>query len=127
MSTSTEKLVCAGYKITKPRFALLKYLSSHHAPLSARELHRKIKIFDQASVYRTLNLFDELGIVHVELIEKEKLYCLADTPHHHIVCKKCGYMERTECEHTFKNYKNFNSVHHQLTLTGVCNNCVVTK
>ena len=123
MKKLKQKLIEAKYKITKPRLAILKYLSTHHVSISARNLHKKIKVFDQASIYRALNLFEELHIVNVEIVEKEKIYCLANEPHHHIICKKCGYMEKIKCDHFFNNFKNFNNVYHQLTLTGVCNKC----
>lgn len=119
-----EKLIKAGYKITKPRLCILEFLFKNHTSISARELHKKIKKFDQASIYRALNLFEKLHLVNVDIVNKEKIYCLADKPHHHIICQKCGYMEKIECNHSFQHFKNFTNVYHQLTLTGVCNKCV---
>ncbi len=124
MEKFKKQLIKAGYKMTTPRMEVLEELFSSHHLISARDLHKKIKKVDRASVYRTLNLFEELHLVNVEVIEKEKLYCLDNVPHHHIICKKCGYMEEIDCRHNFGKFKNFNNVHHQLTLTGVCNNCV---
>jgi Fe2+ or Zn2+ uptake regulation protein len=98
-------------------------LLAHHSALSARDLAKKLKNIDQASVYRTLNLLEELHLVNVEMVDKEKLYCLAGEPHHHIICKLCGYMEKIKCDHQFGKFKNFTNVFHQLTLTGVCNKC----
>ena len=123
MEKLKQKLLKAGCKLTKPRLAVLTSLAQIHTPISARNLHKKIRHFDQASIYRTLNLFEDLHIVNVEIIKKEKFYCLVDSPHHHIICKQCGYMERIECNHSFGVFKNFTNVHHQLTLIGVCNKC----
>lgn len=123
MTKAEQKVTETGYKITSPRLAVIEYLSLHHSPISARDLHKIIKTANQASVYRALNLLEELQIVNVETVKKEKLYCLSDEPHHHIVCRECGYMETVKCDHHFSHYKNFNNVYHQLTLTGVCNNC----
>jgi len=114
----------SGYKITKPRMAVLEYLFRHHEMVAARDLYNKIKIIDCASVYRTLNLLESLQIVNVEIIGKEKMYCLSAKPHHHIVCKSCGRVEEVDCRHSFDHIKNFSKIHHQLTLTGVCNRCV---
>lgn len=113
--------------MTKPRLAILEFLGNSHTSISARDLHKKLKHFDRASVYRTLNLFEDLHLVNVEVVDKEKIYCLADDPHHHIICKKCGYMEKIECNHSFGNFKNFTNIYHQLTLTGVCNKCALSK
>lgn len=38
-----QQLTDAGYNITAPRLAVLKYLSSTHTLISARDLHKKIK------------------------------------------------------------------------------------
>jgi len=123
MEKIKQQLIKAGYKMTMPRIAVLDTLSSIHHPVSARDLHKKIKTIDRASVYRALNLLEDLHLVSVEVVEKEKLYCLANIPHHHIICKKCGYAEEVKCNHSFGHFKNFNNVYHQLTLTGVCNKC----
>ncbi|MFH2018882.1 MAG: Fur family transcriptional regulator [bacterium] len=123
MKKTVAKLTQAGYKMTKARLAILNYLSSHHSPISARNLHKKIKSFDRASVYRALNLFENLHMVNVEVIEKEKIYCLAEKSHHHIICTKCGRMESIKCTHNFSGLKNFKNIYHQLTLTGVCDKC----
>lgn len=123
MSIST-KLAKLEYKLTKPRLQVINSLEKEKKLISARNLHEKIKTIDRASVYRTLNLLEELHLVNVEIIEKEKLYCLANHPHHHIICRKCGYAEEFDCDNSeFKKFKNFSKIHHQLTLTGVCNNC----
>ncbi|MBU0546179.1 transcriptional repressor [Patescibacteria group bacterium] len=127
MKKTVAKLTQAGYKMTKARLAILNFLSTHHSPISARNLHKKNKTFDRASVYRTLNLFEDLHIVNVEVIEKEKLYCFAEKPHHHIICTKCGYTESVKCSHNLGNFKNFKDVYHQLTLTGTCKKCTFNK
>ena len=115
-------LIKAGYKLTKPRLAVLGCLERQDKLLSARAIYQKIKTVDQASVYRTLNLFEELDIVNSETIDKEKLYCLAGHPHHHIICRTCGYSESIECKHKFT-HKHFTDINHQLLLSGFCRKC----
>lgn len=119
-----QKLAEAGYKMTVPRLAVLQYLSSAHSLISARDLHKKIKTVDLASIYRTLNLLEKMQAVNVEVVNKEKLYCLAGEPHHHIICRNCGHTEVVKCDHHFKNIRNFTDIYHQMTLTGVCHKCV---
>lgn len=118
-------LIQSGYKLTKPRLAVLECLNKQNKLLSARDLFKKIKNIDQASVYRTLHVFEELAIVNTETIDKEKLYCLANHPHHHIICRHCGYYEDFPCveKQEYNKFKNFSNIHHQLTLRGVCNKC----
>ena len=115
----------AGYKLTRPRLAVLKCLQKQNRLFSARDLFKKIKNVDQASVYRTLKIFEELSVVNTEIVNKEKLYCLADHPHHHVICRKCGYSEEFPCikKQEYKKFKNFTDLRHQLTLVGVCGKC----
>ncbi|MCF7820775.1 MAG: transcriptional repressor [Candidatus Pacebacteria bacterium] len=119
-----KKLKQAGYKLTKPRLEIIKALSLLKTPISAQVLSKKIKKIDRASVYRTLNLFFDLGLVNKETVNREALYCLAIVPHHHIVCRNCGYIESIPCRHEFENIKNFKDIRHQLTLSGLCSKCL---
>jgi len=123
MKKIQDIIIKAGYKITAPRLRILEKLKQEHDPVSARNLHKKLENINLASIYRALNLFEELRLVNVELLDKEKLYCISGEPHHHIVCQKCGHMEEIACTHSFHNIKNFSNIHHQLTLSGLCNKC----
>jgi len=123
MNQLQAKLITAGYKLSEARRLVFSYLEKEHKPISARSLHHKIKKVDRASVYRTLNLLESLELINIEIVNKEKLYCLALKPHHHIICKICGHMETVACTHTFTKIKNFSDIHHQLTLSGVCRQC----
>lgn len=122
MNNFREKLIENGYKITKAREALISFFTKKHKPISAQNLAKKMKSIDRASVYRTLNLFEKLSLLNIEIINKEKLYCFAEKPHHHIVCTKCGYIETIECRHNFHS-NNFTNIQHQMTVTGLCNKC----
>ena len=121
-----EKLIAnikrSGNRLTKPRLDVLKALQKSEIPLSAQEIHTKLKGVDLASVYRSLKLFKELGAVQAEAIGGGEKYCLAVHPHHHIICEKCGHMESVECTHKFA-HKNFSAIKHHLTLTGICRHC----
>ena len=122
MEKMKEKLIESGYKLTKARLAVLVYLGKKHSPISARKMSENIKEIDRASVYRTLNIFEKLGFVNIDMMGKEKLYCSSEKPHHHIICTKCGYVEMIKCNHSFSN-KNFSNIIHQLSVTGLCNKC----
>ena len=123
MEKIKQQLIKSGYKLTKARLVVLEYLYLNHLTVSARKLHQEVKECDQASDYRTLNLFEKLNLVNVEIVNKEKIYCLSEKPHHHIICKKCGYSELVVCNHDFTRFKKFENVSHQLTLIGVCKKC----
>ena len=114
----------AGYKLSGPRSLVLSFLKKSHKPLSAQEISGKIKSVNLASVYRSLNIFTELGLVNTEIFGTEKKYCLSGEAHHHIICIKCGRLETVKCTHSFSNIKNFTNIKHQLTLSGICRKCV---
>ena len=74
MEKIKQQLIKSGYKLTKARLVVLEYLYLNHLTVSARKLHQEVKVCDQASVYRTLNLFEKLNLVNVEIVNKEKIY-----------------------------------------------------
>ena len=86
-------------KFTKQRqliFTVLKNSSQKH--LTPEELfsivHQDHKQVGIATIYRTLNIFEELGIVNKqEFTDQAYTYELIDpeSDHHdHIICTKCG-------------------------------------
>ncbi|MDF1497298.1 MAG: Fur family transcriptional regulator [Patescibacteria group bacterium] len=119
-----KKLKQAGFKITKPRKAVIDALQSCHEPKSAQELHQNIKDVDLVSVYRTLEILEEIGAVWREDLQGMSKYYFAQDSHHHIVCRKCGKIECLPCTHTFEVVKGFKKIKHQLTLEGTCLVCL---
>lgn len=118
-----QKLKQAGYKITRPRQAVLAYLEAGHEPSSASTIHQKIINIDLVSVYRTLKLFEELGFVQKDMMAGEERYYLAKSQHHHITCIRCGHIKCVPCDHVFEKIKGFSNIKHQLILTGFCSQC----
>lgn len=120
-------------RITAPRLEILGILKSNHKPLTISEIHSlfRNKKTDLATVYRTINLFAELGIVNVidfkdEFMRYELVYDRHH--HHHIVCKKCKRVENVEAcvlEELEKllNKKGYSEISHSLEFFGVCENC----
>src|SRR2546421_5552224 len=91
---------------------------------------------DRASIYRTIALFERLGIVQrLQIGWKYKLE-LSDAfhhHHHHLTCSNCGkvipFEEDTALEkrlHVLANSKNFTMQGHQLEIQGLCQNCAAT-
>lgn len=120
-----EKLKQAGFRITAPRKAVIEVLEKNHEPQSAQEIHAKLQNVNLVSVYRALEVLEELGVVQREVAQGVSMFYLAEKPHHHIKCRKCGKVECVPCEHSFKSIKGFKEIHHQLALTGICRKCVV--
>ena len=55
----------AGYRLTKPRRAVAQVLLAGQTPLSIEEIHSRLgdRSINRVSVYRTVQLFCDLGIV----------------------------------------------------------------
>ena len=111
-------------KVTPGRLAILKYLSANRRPVSAETIHAKLRQrADLVTIYRNLEAFERAGIVFRETIGKTDCFYLADTPHHHIVCRHCEAISCLPCDHTTFSVPNFKNVTHQLVLTGTCKAC----
>lgn len=121
---SAVELKQAGCRVTQPRTAVLDFLDAHHSPASAQEIAKALKPrVNLASVYRTLGLFERLGLVQAETRHGVACYYRSEQRHHHIVCERCGAIECVPCEHDFSNLKHFSHVSHQITLSGICRKC----
>ena len=120
-------------RITAPRLDILGILKSNHNPLTISEIHGKLKNkkIDLATIYRTINLFAELGIVNeIDFKDEFKRYELVYDRHHHhhIVCRKCKRVENVEAcvlEELEKllNKKGYTDISHSLEFFGVCEKC----
>lgn len=129
----TETLKQHGYSLTKPRQALFSALQSG-TPRTMRELTLDLaSVMDRASIYRTVALFEELGIVvRVQQGWKYKIELsdLFSPHHHHITCTKCGRVTSFDepagldslltsiaLEHGYSNNG------HTLEISGLCARC----
>lgn len=93
-----DELRAAGKRMTRTRRAILSVLEQSQYPLSASELHTQLKrdevAIDLVTVYRTLALLKELGLVDQLELRHEGLFRYevrqGREHHHHIRCKSCG-------------------------------------
>lgn len=90
-----ERLRAAGYKITPPRLAVLEVIEQEGEHLYPTEILAQAKTIHpalgRATVYRTLELLTQLGIVRpIYVGEQGPTYIRADGDHHHLVCSQCG-------------------------------------
>jgi len=129
-----KRLKDKGYKLTTPRKLILDKLSQY--PLTIAEIAEKLKNnkvkVDLVSIYRTLELFVELGVVHtIEFGDGKKRYELADDKnhHHHLICNNCGKVEDIKLTieekmlSDIKHQTDFKVERHSLELFGLCINC----
>lgn len=121
-----------GYSVTKQRLYVFGLLEGKE-PMAMHELYAQAKDqLDRASLYRTVALFEALGIVQrVNIGWKYKIE-LSDRfaeHHHHLTCLKCHKVipiSEQELE-TFLNglarsYR-FQPLEHQVEVQGYCADC----
>jgi len=87
-----------GFKVTPQRTLLLQVLAAQSTHLDAEDIytlaHAQDASIGLATVYRTLNLFAELGLVDHRYVEPEhrrEVFRLAEGPEqHYLTCVRCG-------------------------------------
>ena len=77
------------------RMAVLDYLMTHHTHPTAdtifNALYPSIPTLSKATVYNTLNLLTEHGVIQMITIdEKNARFDARETPHLHFKCASCG-------------------------------------
>lgn len=137
ISMNTEEtLISIGLKITVPRKKVLELLLGSKKPLSIEEIvdifeEKRVEV-DLASIYRTLNIFEDKKIVEaIDFSDGKKRFEVIseDAHHHHLVCKSCGIIEDIDIGEEEKMIKRiekqtqFRIDKHQLEFFGSCLNC----
>jgi Fur family ferric uptake transcriptional regulator len=122
-----------GYSWTKPRRLVFEILAGG-GPLTIVDIANKVSDrIDRVSVYRTIDLFEKLGIIHrVNVGWKYKLE-LSDqfvSHHHHLSCTSCGRVIDIEDEKHIDSFISqvaerfeFQPKHHQFEIEGLCRQC----
>jgi Fe2+ or Zn2+ uptake regulation protein len=130
-----NQLKSNGYRLTKPRIAVVEAVASTQSALSPLEVFENAKAtcpgLGLVSVYRTLAKLEELG-----LIERVHQHdgCNAYLPHadghqHLIICEQCGkaeYFEGDDMDEFFNTVAGehgFKVTEHWLQLFGTCSEC----
>jgi len=122
-------------KLSHPRLLVYQELSKADRPLSPRELYqsllKKRRKIGLTSIYRSLDLFESLGIVFKMMNGSDVRYnlCELEEHHHHIICKTCGHVvEFNFCDLTHWSQKvmestGFQVTDHELNFYGYCKEC----
>lgn len=122
-----------GYSTTAARVATFQLLISPEPQSMAQLISKANGAIDRVSVYRNIELFEKLGIVHrIYTGWKYKLELSDDfvAHHHHLTCLSCGAMIDIEDEahidefiHTIAKQHSFTPRRHQFEIDGYCKNC----
>jgi Fur family transcriptional regulator, ferric uptake regulator len=135
--TIKKGLRATGRRMTRTRQAVLALLERTQQPLSATEifdqLHQEKVSIDLVTVYRTLHVLKDLGlVVQVDLHQEGLLrYELKEgrEHHHHIRCQVCGHIvdlllcPLKKVTKLIERQTQFIVDEHTLEFTGLCPEC----
>lgn len=84
-----------GYRLTGPRRHLLEVMESMGDHFQAEDVLSAAPEVGRATVFRTLRLLQDLGVVCQVVLDQGTLaYRLApEEHHHHLLCVECGAVE----------------------------------
>lgn len=138
-----ERLKEKGCKLTMQRRSVLDVLLEHHNDhLSTEEIYDKVKMnfpeIGLATVYRTVQLFEEMGIVdrlnfddgcsRFELASDDTVH-----HHHHLICEECNRVFEVEndlldeIEKEIESKYEFKIHDHNVMFYGICKDCAAKK
>jgi len=134
ITPAAQALREAGYKLTQPRLAVLSVLENNGGRLSPHDIHRlgkKIyKRLGLVTVYRTLEILDELGVARrVHTQGQCHGYARAGGDQHYVVCRRCERVVEFPCDGLDRLIANvrqetgYDIDEHLLELTGLCPQC----
>ena len=129
-----RRLRDAGYKITPPRLAVLEVIQREGEHLNPQEILEQAQAIHpqtgRATVYRTLELLTNLGIVRpIYVSDSGPTYIRAEGGHHHLVCSCCGcVVDFEQCvadsmERELEERFGFRIKSHLLEFHGLCPHC----
>lgn len=138
LSDLAEKLKEAGYKLTRPRLAVIEVLETTPDHLDHNEILEAGKKLcpqlSRATVYRTMELLVELNLFRpLYLSDPTQRFVSAAGGHHHLVCSNCGVVFEFENCHADQLARELSEKYrfqirsHLLEFQGICEKCSQTE
>ncbi len=129
-----QSLRQAGYRLTRPRLAILQVLAENEAGLSPEEVHQQGRelcaSMGLVTVYRTLDLLAELGLVRrVHSEQGCHGYASAGMDRHYLICQNCRRVIEFPCDgldgliESVRQQTGYAITEHLLELSGLCPDC----
>jgi Fe2+ or Zn2+ uptake regulation protein len=128
-----KALSSAGLRITRQRALILEII--RHGHLDADEVYRQAREkqprFSLSTVYRTLRMLKEQGLVdELHFDEAHHHYEVKPSAeHHHLVCLGCGKIVEFECKlsqrmkQDLARKQGFEVTGVEINMTGYCSKC----
>lgn len=136
MSDWQERLRASGHRLTPQRELVLSAVEQlgHGTPDEIfAEVRRRSEAINLSTVYRTLELLDELGLIHhAHLSDRAPTYhASTDHEHSHLVCRDCHRVISVDAVEVREALAEVNARHGfepdygHLTVFGRCADCAV--
>lgn len=135
-SVNVEKVLREkGFKLTKQRVEIFREILSKRGHFEVEDIvyriRRKGLKASRATVYRTLNILKEVGLLNEVIKFGNKTYYEIGTKEHHdhLICLNCGkfiefHDDRIEeIQGQICGQFNFKPLYHRLEIYGICENC----
>lgn len=135
MSNIAEELIKNNIKPSVHRMRVLEYLVDKKNHPTVDEIYTSLKhdcpTLSKATVYNTLNLLVEVGLVKALTIEdKEVRYDYTKENHGHFKCQSCGTVcdfEANIDQLCFKGLENCIISNKDVYFKGICSKCLLNK
>ncbi len=123
-----------GYRSTAPRRAIVRVVEEKQEGFTAEDVVRELPKVGRATVFRTLKLFLEAGIIcRLSLLDGAPRYMLSRIEHHHhTICIKCGKIGEFRAATVERLIRAIGAdlsgeiVGHRVELDVVCETCLST-
>lgn len=121
----------SGYRLTGPRQAVVEALSSWDGPFTVEDLAAELQEVGRATVFRTVKLLLEQGVVcRLPLEDGTVRYLVSQGEHHHhLTCRDCGLVvdfsdrDLDERIQASASRAGFSLESHSVELYGRCSDC----
>lgn len=133
MLSPTPSQLLERYAIspTQQRLQILSFLLTHRTHPSAEEIYLSLRqgipTLSKTTVYNTLKLFSEKGLVHELSIEENGLrYDIEVHQHGHFKCRQCGNIFNFNVELTGfeQDLRTFDIKNKEISFYGTCPTCL---
>src|SRR3954452_20208121 len=131
-------LRATGRRVTMPRVLVHRQLRASDRHVTAEQLYAELAAqvpsLSAATIYDTLDLLDELGLIRrVSTPRGATTYDSRVEDHQHAICRACGRVEDVDARAgaagavTAAEAAGFRVDHAQLTLSGLCAACAAAR
>lgn len=132
--TIAERLRKEGYKATPQRIAVYHCLHGKTEHPTAEEIYHELKeqhpTMSLATVYKTMDIFEKIGLIRVLRFDRESSHYDYETmPHAHILCTVCNRIDDvdgidlSQVDQIVTNQTGYKLTGDEILFRGICASC----